>query len=361
MSDDRKTKAQKRADQILTFREELSTLESEQVFSLSQDQHAAIRLYHDGLLQRFSQDQDIDTTNEQKKLSLGMQIASLIGALALAVSVFFLFFQYWGAFSTVQQITILIIAPIVMFVACLLVADRESTGYFSKILALITFACFVLNVAVLGQIYNITPSDNAFIVWGVLAFLLAYRCNVRLLLVAGIICIGGFLSARMGAWSGFYWIHFGQRPENFLPVAVSLFVLPFWLVETHRRFTGFLTIYRVFGLITFFIPVLILSYNGSASYWPMSSHAIEALYQVIGFVTAASLIAFGIKRGLNDVVNTANTFFIIFLYTKVYDWWWQLMPKYLFFLLVGLSALLILFVFKRLRTLPLSEQQGVEE
>ncbi len=32
-------------------------------------------------------------------------------------------------------------------------------------------------------------------------------------------------------------------------------------------------------------------------------------------------------------MNTGNVFFTIFLYTKFYDWWWDWMPKYLFFLL----------------------------
>ena len=50
------------------------------------------------------------------------------------------------------------------------------------------------------------------------------------------------------------------------------------------------------------------------------------------------------------MVNTGLTFFVIFLYTKFFDWWWQTMPKYLFFLLIGLSAVLLLFVFKRLRS-----------
>ena len=41
--------------------------------------------------------------------------------------------------------------------------------------------------------------------------------------------------------------------------------------------------------------------------------------------------------------------FCIFLYTKFYDWWWDWMPKYIFFLVMGLAAVLLLVVFKRLR------------
>jgi uncharacterized membrane protein len=42
-------------------------------------------------------------------------------------------------------------------------------------------------------------------------------------------------------------------------------------------------------------------------------------------------------------------FFVIFLYTKFFDWWWESMPKYLFFLILGLLAILFLLVIRRLR------------
>ena len=52
----------------------------------------------------------------------------------------------------------------------------------------------------------------------------------------------------------------------------------------------------------------------------------------------------------------------IFLYTKFFDWWWEWLPKWLFFLLIALSAVLLLLVFQRLRrlgiTTPGSETGG---
>ncbi len=62
------------------------------------------------------------------------------------------------------------------------------------------------------------------------------------------------------------------------------------------------------------------------------------------------MIWLGARRNWADVRNTGITFFVIFLYTKFFDWWWEAMPKYLFFLVLGLSALLILLVLRRLRT-----------
>ncbi len=49
------------------------------------------------------------------------------------------------------------------------------------------------------------------------------------------------------------------------------------------------------------------------------------------------------------MVRTGITFFVVFLYTKLFDWWWDAMPKYLFFLVLGLTAVLLLLVFRRLR------------
>ena len=74
---------------------------------------------------------------------------------------------------------------------------------------------------------------------------------------------------------------------------------------------------------------------------------------MLPFVGAAAVWV-GARRHWPAVVNTGVTFFVIFLYTKLFEWWWQTMPKYLFFLVVGLSAVLLLFVFRRLRTRGLS-------
>jgi uncharacterized membrane protein len=197
-----------------------------------------------------------------------------------------------------------------------------------------------------GQIFNITPSENIFLIWALLAFLLAYATDARLLLAAGIICISSYLSAKTGTWSGLYWIYFGQRPENFFPAAFILFMVSFL---PHEKFSGFAVTYRVFALILFFIPVLILSNWGIASYMNFTRAEIEIIYQLSGFIGSAAVIWLGIKRGLPEVVNTGNVFFTIFLYTKFYDWWWDWMPKYLFFLVIGLSAILFLLVFKRIR------------
>jgi uncharacterized membrane protein len=348
--------AQQRADQIRAFEAELKRLQDDGVLSLTEEQQRAVTTHHATLLAQYAQTFDIDRDVEAKQLSLGMRIASFLGALALAASVFFLFYQFWGLFSTAMQVVVLMTAALGSFLATLWIQSKDATGYFTKLAALVAFACFVLNIAMLGQIFNIAPSDKALVVWAGLALLLAYACDLRLLLAAGILCIIAFISARTGTWSGMYWIYFGQRPENFFPAAVALLVIPQFI--DHNRFSGFEQIYRVFGLLTWFLPVLVLSNWGAISYLDLEPKAVEVLYQIVGFAGSAAAVWVGIRRQWPEVVNTSVTMFVILLYTKLFDWWWEAMPKYLFFMVLALIAILFLLVLKRLRTLTLRRGGG---
>lgn len=350
--------AQRRADQIRIFRHELDQLAAEGVLRLDDAQQRELAAHHDALLSRLAQSFDVDIDARSRQLSWGMRIASFLGALALAASVFFLFRQFWGAFSEEVQVGILVAASLATFGATMIVRARDATGYFTKLSAMVAFACFVLNVVMIGQIFNITPSDNALLPWAAYGLLLAYLCDLRLLLAAGLACLIAFMAARVGTWSGIYWIHFGERPENFLPAAVVLFALPQFV--RHQRYEQFPAVYRLVGLLAFFVPVLILSHWGRGSYldWPASM--IEGSYQLAGFLFSALAIWLGLRRQWTETANAGVVFFVIFLYTKFYDWWWELLPKYLFFLILGLTAVLVLLVMKRLRRADGAEAEAEE-
>src|SRR6185503_19880577 len=174
----------------------------------------------------YARDFDIDRDMEAKQMSLGMRIASLLGALALAASAFFLFYQFWGRFSTASQVSILLCAGAGSFVATWWIQTRDASGYFAKLAAMVAFACFVLNI-------------------------------------------------------GMYWLHFGERPENFFPAAVLLFAFPSLL--RHARYPDFPAVYRILALLALFLPMIVLANWGEASYLPFDDWAIEAIYQILGF------------------------------------------------------------------------------
>jgi len=339
--------AQQRVNDIHAFGRELQRLASEGALVLAGSQQQRLHDHQQRLLADYRARFDIDRDSQDHRLSLGMRIASFLGALALAASLFFLFYQFWGLFSESVQVAILIGASLISLLLTLFLQRRDASGYFAKLGAMLAFACFVLNVLMVGQIFNITPSDKALLPWAAYALLLAYTCNARVLLAAGLICVMGFVAARVGTWSGAYWLDVGERPENFFPAAALIFLVPSFIAQS--RFDGFAPIYRVFGLLGLFLPMLVLANWGGGSYLPWGYAPVESLYQVLGFVVAALVIWLGARHEWPEVVNTGLTFFVIFLYTKFFDWWWEVMPKYLFFLVLGLCAVLILVVLRRLR------------
>ena len=339
--------AQQRADRIRQFHQELAQLEQDNVLQLALDDRQRLDAHHDALLNELSQSFDIDRDARSQQLSRGMRIASFIGALAFAASLFFLFRQFWGQFSETVQVIVLVGASLATFGLTATLHKRDASGYFTKLAAMVAFAAFVINIMLLGQIFNITPSDKAFLPWAAYALLLAYLCDLRLLLAAGLICLMVFMAARIGTWGGVYWLHFGERPENFLLPSILSFALP--QILRHTRYDQFPMVYRLTGLLAFFLTLLVLAHWGRGSYldWPVD--LIEALYQVGGFLFSAGAVWLGLRRHWAESVNAGITFFVIFLYTKFYDWWWEAMPKYLFFLIIGLTSLLVLLVVKRLR------------
>ena len=153
-----RAQAQQRANDILVFQRELQRLDQEQAFRLEPAQARQLADYHLALLDSYRDRFDIDHDLRSQQLSLGMRVASFFGALAFAASVFLLFYRFWGLFPTVAQVAILIGSAFAAFFATLWVQAKDASGYFSKLAAMVAFACFVLDLTMLGQIFNVTPA-----------------------------------------------------------------------------------------------------------------------------------------------------------------------------------------------------------
>ncbi len=341
--------AQARADRIRAFREELAHLERGHVLVLPPEERRRLDAHHDRILQGLARRYDIDISDTQRQMSWGMRIVSFLGAVALCAAVYFFFYRFWGLLSTPTQLGLLVAAPLLALLATEFAARREKTLYFASLAALVALACFVLNISLLGSVFNIRPTQNALLPWAAFAFILAYTYHLRLLLAGGILCFLGYMSATVGTWKGLYWDDFGERPENFILPGLLLFALPF--VATHRRRDDFPVIYRFLGLLAVFLPVLILANWGEGSYFLLPDERIEHIYQIVGFIAAGAGIWIGIKRRWPEVTYLGSAFFVVLLLIKFFDWWWDWLPKYLFFLIVGLVAIGFLVLFKKLRAL----------
>jgi uncharacterized membrane protein len=343
-----KQQAQKRADRIGAFRAELQELEQSGALTLSEDQRKSVLSHHEAILQNFAELYDIDASEDQKQLSIGMRIASLLGAIALCVAVYLFFYNYWGAISTPLQVALLGGAPVVALIGVDFAARKDRSLYFATIAAAIAFACFMLDLGALGHIFNMVPTSMALLAWALLGALLAYAYGLRLPLIAAAACIVFFIAGSLATLGGAPFDVFMDRPETLIPGGAALLAVAIFV--PHGRRAGFPPVLRVCGMIALFCALIVMSIWGEGSYLSWNADAVEAGYQILGFMLSALAIWLGIRRGWLDLTYLASAAFAILLFIKCFHWLWGWMPKYLFFLILGLVAVGLLLILKRLRS-----------
>ena len=343
-----KPAAQRRADRIAAFRAELKELEREGVLVLSPEEHARVAAHHEELLRELTARFDVDVGERERQLSWGMRIASFLGAVALAASAFFFLYRIWGLLATPVQVAILAGAPALLLAATDYASRREKSGYFAALIGLVAYTAFVMNLVMLGKIFNVTPSPGALLAYGLFGILLAYAYGGRLPLVLALGSLACWQASWMITWTGAVWTELFERPETFFPAGLLLFAVP--LAVPHQVRAEMAPVWRAVGLIVFLSAMLSLTFTGENSFLrSLGADRVEIAYQIVGFLVSAAVIWLGIRRGWRESVSTAGVFFVIFLLSRFFDWWWDWMPRYLFFLVIGGTAVLALWGLMRIR------------
>jgi hypothetical protein len=344
-----KALAQQRADQIAAFGRELGELEHAGVLRLAPADRERVGAYHAGVLERLAGRFDVDRTERQRRMSLGMRIASLVGAVTLSAAVVLFFYRIWGLLAAPAQLAVLAAAPILLLAAVEAAARREKTLYVASILAITATAAFILDLSVVGVIFNMRPSPLALASWGAFALIVAYAYGLRLLLAGGIAMAMGFLCMVAASAAGLDLGVSLARPEPLLPAGALAFAVSF--LPANRRRAGFPETWRLAGTVAVLLPIVFLStWSSVLSYLPWPERAVGSVYDVAGFVLGAAGIWLGIRAGWRDVVHASTGFLVLFTFAKCFDWWWDWMPRYLFFLLLGGLAVAVLVVLGRIRS-----------
>ncbi|MCK9489177.1 MAG: DUF2157 domain-containing protein [Xanthomonadales bacterium] len=293
-----------------------------------------------------AQQHDVDASPAARQLSWGMRIASLCGGLALSAALYFFFLQVWGGLATAVKVVLLVAAPVLAVLGAAFAARRERSLYFTSLLALVAVAAFVLGLWLLADIFNRTPSPAAFLVWAVFAGLLAYAWGLRLILAVALGFLAVWLAAMAGGWAGRDWLAFGDTPETFLFAGLVLALAGGWHPP---RPAGFASLWTGWGLALLLAVALLLSVWGQASSLPLPVARIELAYQIAGLLLAAATLWLGIHRDWSAVANLGVGFLVLNLYVRFFEWWWDWLPRALFFLILGLVSVAVLVLLMRLR------------
>jgi uncharacterized membrane protein len=348
MDIDLRRKAQRRADRIALFRAELAELEREQGLILTPQQRSRLDTHLEGVLSTLSRQFGADATQSAKRISWGMRVASTLGGVALSTAIVLFLHRFWGNMPTAAHVAILAAAPLLLLVGAELAFCCRVDLYYTGLFGLAAAAGFVLELSALGSVMNLAPSPHALLGWALFAILVAYAYGLRLLLGAGLLLTCSYTAAVWIASEGADWAAFADQAQLLIPAALVLYAAAWLTRQRDPHDFGF--VYRACGAATGLTALLLWSTSGHLCCLGITPRVAEVCCQIGGMVISAGVVFHGLRLDRSGLVNLGAVAFVVFLYVRLHSWWWHWMPKYLFFFLIGLTAIALLLIFRRLRT-----------
>ena len=353
MSRSEERRAQQRADRIAAFRAELADLEREQALILTPEQRARLDAHVEGLLSELRKSFGVDLDESARRFSWGMRVATLLGGAAFFAAVVLFLHRVWGLLPAGVQVFLLTAIPLALLGAADLAFRRGAALYYTALLSLAAGLTFAVGLSALGSTLNLAPSPHALLAWGIFAFLVAHAFGLRLLLGAGLVLLCVYAAAVGVTLSGAYWTSFMDRAGFLIPGALVCYFIP--TLRIHREPPApstaqpFDFVYRACGAALGLAALMTLSFRGDLCCGGLPARTLEAIYQLAGLVLSMAVALHGLRLGSSGIVDLGAVGFVVFLYVRLHVWWWNWMPKYVFFLALGLIAVGLLFVFKRMR------------
>jgi uncharacterized membrane protein len=340
-------KAQQRVDRIAAFRAELAELEREHGLLLTPEQRASLNAHLEGVLAALSRQSDLEGNDSARRISSGMRVASLLGAAAFYAALVLFLHRIWGLLPPFAHVLLLVAPPLLLLAAADWLFHRGLDRFYTGVLVLAAGAGFVMGLTALGDTFNQAPSPHALFAWAAFALLVAYAYGLRLLLVAGLLLGCAYTAALWMDASGGYWPGFLQRAATLIPATALCYLVPG--LKSRPDPHGFDFLYRLCGGAMLLTALLILSKRGDLCCSGLPARTLEGLYQLAGMGLSAGVVFHGLRLDRSGLVNLGAAGFVVFLFVRLHAWWWHWMPKYLFCLLLGLIAVGLLLVFRRMR------------
>jgi hypothetical protein len=341
-----RTDAQRRVNQIRAFKAELAALKAAARSPLTPQQESEIAAYHDDVLQRLAVDFDVDASDAADQLSRGMRLVSFFGAVALTAAIYSLVERFWGRLDLREQAALLAAFPVMALVGVELSARRERTLYVASLFALVAYGTFWLAIGVLSWRLNI-PVTPPFIWAGVVfgfGLVIAYR--FRLVLAAALAALAVALAATMFSVAGVEWPEIFSRFDLLMLAGFSLLLVVGPLTQLDRAFAP-VTRLVAFGIG--FFGLLVLSSSGTSSAAPLNGRVIEAIYQGVMLVASVATLVVAIRHRWHETVALVSIVFALFLLIRYVDWFWDRLPRYVFFLALTALAFAWLIALRRMR------------
>lgn len=338
--------AQRRVNQIRAFRAELAALEAAGVSPLSSEQEAVLASYHDNLLRRLSAQYDVDRSERAGQLSRGMRLLSFFGAAALTAAIYALVARFWGRLDLPLQATVLAAFPLMALVGVELTARRERTLYFASLFALVAYGTFWLAIGELCRLLNI-PFTPVWLWAGALfGVALAVPYGFRIILAVALAALAAATVGSVFQAAGIVWTQAFERLELLTAAGFSLLLVSVPLMYQQPAFAP---IVRLVSLGIGLAGLLVLSEWSGATLLPLDGGTAQLIYHGLMLATCVSVLVVSVRQGWSETVYLTSVILALFLAARFFDWFWELLPGYVFFLLLAAIAFVWLYVLRRIR------------
>jgi hypothetical protein len=336
---------QQRIRRILDFRDELATLHAEGAIVDGDPTVAAITRHHDGLLVQLGQDEALDLSREEARLSAGMRLATLLGAAALSIAWSMFVASVWADLGETPKLALVWLPPFLLVPAIALAARRDRSGYVANIIAVVASIALAVACPATLELYGLPDARWPFFVVGWFAMLIALRWRLLLPQIIGIIALGlGFWSLD-GLLRGVGLDHSLDHGE---PVLLGGLLAFGFARSTLVGPSLFRLSWRIAGTFAVAMSILVMGINGEFS-WLGPGTAVEGLYQVLGFVTFTGMVWWGLRHDDAVLARGGAAALVVYLLFRMADWFWEAIPDWLFFLMLGGFAFAVLLVLRRVR------------
>lgn len=335
---------------------------------------------------------------QERKLGRGVTILINLGAIILAAGLTIFFASNWVEFGRAAKIASLFALILVFYLAGFELTREGGWNFPTLGLALVFLGCvmFGVDILLLALIYDLTAEHAWSLLMDAAVWLAAaYLLRSRVILFLGLIGVASWFGAEVGYLWGGYWIYLG-RPLHFIGLGACLLAVAG--IHAWRGQRGFAAAYALVGLLLIYLSGLILSifdvqkglraeaWTAPIAVWLMLFgpylFALAALViihvgwrrttltdppvLVVLFLMALMLLtstiawtpgprefwfillltlltSAGIYLGIawesSVFLNTGIVFFAVNVYTRFYEYFWDAMPKSLFFIIGGATLI----------------------
>ncbi|HRX17464.1 MAG TPA: DUF2157 domain-containing protein [Gemmatimonadales bacterium] len=336
---------QQRIRRILGFRDEVAALVAEGAVGADDPVLAAIGRHHDAVLRELGRDEALDLNREEARLSAGMRLATLLGAAALSIAWAMFVASVWDHLGAGAKLALVWVPPLLLVPAIAVAARRDRSGYIANIVAVVASIALAVASPATLELYQLPDARWPFFLVGWFAMLIAMRWRLLLPQIIGIVALGlGFWSLdglRRGVDLG----HSLQYGEPVLLGGLLAFVF------ARSPLVGpplFRLSWRIAGTFAVVMALLVMGINGAFS-WLGQGAATEGIYQVVGFGAFVAMTWLGLRRDDLVLARGGGIALIVYLLFRMFDWFWDTIPDWLFFLVMGGFAFGVLLVLRRVR------------